>query len=99
MDRIFQYLNSECALLLVRYVFEPFHDGRLFTVVLILLRICLLICPMSLFAGLMSLQVGLFWKLSLWSFNVMYARFCAMRSALSCIFRSVAMHHASLFIM
>ena len=30
-------------------------------------RICLLIRPISLFAGLMSLDVGLFWKLSLWS--------------------------------
>ena len=35
----------------------------------ILSKITLLIFPSSLFAGLISLTVGLFWKFSLWSFS------------------------------
>jgi len=61
------------------------------TVVLIFARISLLIRPISLFAGLMSLHVGLFWKLSLWSLSVIKACRSAMRSARSSMFRLVAM--------
>ena len=53
-----------------------FHWLRLvfcLTVVLIFSRICLLMRPISLFAGFICLHVGLFWKLSLWSFSVMNA--------------------------
>ena len=68
------------------------------TVVLMFARISLLIRPISLFAGLMSLHVGLFWKLSLWSLSVIKACRSAMRSARSSMFRLVAMAWASLLI-
>ena len=58
--------------MLVRNVFEPeeefFHwlsDVLFLTSVLILWSICLLIRPISLLAGLISLQVGLLAKFSL----------------------------------
>jgi len=39
----------------------------------ILSKICLLICPISGLQGLIRRQLGLFMKLSLWSFSVMKA--------------------------
>ena len=47
--------------------------------------VCLEIFPISLFVGFISLHVGLFLKLSLWSFSVIYAGFSAMTSILSAI--------------
>ena len=44
-------------------------------------RICLLIFPISDFNGLM--YFGVLWKLSLWSFSVTNACFCAAMSILS----------------
>ena len=54
--------------------------------------------PISLFAGFISLRIGLFWKLSLWSFSVMNACHSAMRSVWSSMFMLVAMFLASLLI-
>ena len=51
-----------------------------------------------LLAGLISREVGLFWKLSLWSLSVIKARRSAIRSARSAMFRLVAMFLASLLI-
>ena len=68
-------------------------------VVLMLSRICLLIRPISLFAGLMSLHVGLFWKLSLWSLRVMNACRFAIHSARSSMLRLAAMFLASLLML
>ena len=82
-----------------REFFYWLSDVLVRMVVLILVRILLLMRPISLFAGLMSLQVGLFWKFSLWSFRVMKACCSAMRSTLSCILRLVAMSRASLLMM
>ena len=65
---------------------------------LILSRICLLMRPNSLFAGLINLQEGLFRKLSLWSFRVTNACRSAICSALSWMFISVAICCASWFI-
>ena len=62
-------------------------------VVLMFSRICLLIRPISLFAGLMSLHVGLFWKLSLWSLSVMNACRFAIHSVRSSMLRLAAMQY------
>ena len=51
-----------------------------FPVNIISSRICLLIRPISVFDGLINLQVGLFAKLSLWSFSVINASFVAIDS-------------------
>ena len=85
---------SECMLVLVWYVFEPFDSGQG------VLR--LVYHGMSLYSGAdfvkdllantcyfilcwaHKLQVGLFWTSSLWSFKVTYACFSAVHSALSC---------------
>ena len=53
------------------------------TLVLILSRICLLIFPISDLVGLISLQVCLFAKFGLWSFNVMNASLLAVMSTRS----------------
>ena len=82
-----------------REFFHWLSDVLVRMVVLMLVRILLLMRPISLFAGLMSLQVGLFSKLSSWSFRVMKACCSAMRSTLSCMLRSVAMIRASLLMM
>ena len=63
--------------------------------VLIRSRIFLLTRPISLFAGLINLHVGLLLKFSLWSFRVMNACFFAMVSNLSSISRSLAIFLAS----
>ena len=65
-------------------------------VVLMFSKICLLIRPISLFAGLMSLHLGLFWKLSLWSLRVMNACRFAIHSVRSSMMRLAAMFLASL---
>ena len=54
--------------------------------------------PMLLLAGLMSLQVGLFSKLSLWSLRVIKACCFAIMSILSPMFKSFAMVLSSPFI-
>ena len=80
---------------------EFFHwlrDVVFLIVVLIFSKICLLMRPISLFAGLINLHFGLFSKFSLWSLRVMNACRSAMRSALSWMLRSVAMFRASLLI-
>ena len=53
------------------------------TSIFILSRIILLIFPISDLYGLMSWHCGLFWKLGLWSFNVMYDSLLAAVSILS----------------
>ena len=50
------------------------------TVVLMFSRIYLLMRPISLLAGLISLHVGLFWKMSLWSCNSTNAFRSAIRT-------------------
>ena len=80
---------------------ELFHWLRLvlcLTVVLMFSSICLLMRPISLFPGLMRRHVGLFSKLSLWSFKVMKACRSAMHSVLSSR-RLVAMFLASLLML
>ena len=81
---------------------ELFHWLRpvlCLAVVLMFSSICLLMRPISLFAGLMRRHVGLFSKLSLWSFEVMKACRSAMHSALSSMWRLVAMFLASLLML
>ena len=65
-------------------------------------KICLLIIPISVFVGFMSLHVGLFMKSGLWSFNVMNASLLAeisIRSSslrLSAIFLSTAVKESGM---
>ena len=70
-----------------------------FTVVIILSKIDLLIKPTSVFAGLISLQVGWFSKFVLWSFKVglMNAFLLAIYSILSTSSRLLAICLASKF--
>ena len=92
--------DGKCMLVLVRDVGVPVDYGGLFlTVALMFLSIYLLMCPISLFAGLISRHVGLFSKLSLWSFKVMKACRSAMHLALSAMRRLVAMFLASLLML
>ena len=58
--------------------FHWFTFVTLSSFLLMLSRICLLFFPSSCFDGLISLQVGLFSKLSLWSFKVMKVSFVAV---------------------
>ena len=55
--------------------------------------------PISLLAGLMRRHVGVFTKLSLWSFKVMKACRSAMHSTLSSMKSLVAMFLASLLML
>ena len=57
---------------------------------LMLSKMCLLIMPISNFVGFMSLRVGLFRKLGLWSFNVMNASLLAEASTRSSSLKSWA---------
>ena len=61
-------------------------------------RIFLLIFPIWLFAGLMSLHLGLFSKSGLWSFRVMNAVFPASCSTLSSMPSSAVIARASVLI-
>ena len=63
--------------------FHWFSEALSLIFVLILSRICLLIRPISLFAGLISLQVGLLWKLSLWPLRLW--RFVVLPCAQFCL--------------
>ena len=75
--------------------FHWFNKVLLHMLVVIFSSILLLTSPISLFAGLINLQVGLFLKFSLWSFDGMNACSFAIHSVLSSISSLVAIPFAS----
>ena len=86
----FRYIEGyESAPVFVRQMFPPLWHRFTFltfsSFLLMLSRICFLIFPIYCFDGLINLHIGLFSKLSLWSFKVMKVSFVAVISTRSSI--------------